>query len=141
MVNMPPRWPTVTPIWSTMLPRYPQDGPRQLTIAQNCLKTAQYNPRWAQDSSIWQQLPIRWSSDLLSHVASKSGRKQRRSLQIIIYNIHTREELCQLQPMMQHHTHASSIVGHAYVEVLHSLGDVQTCDGVQPSQYSTNTST
>jgi hypothetical protein len=60
-------------------------APRQPNMAQDAPKTAQHGPRWPQDNPRWQQLLIRWSLDLLSHLASKEGRRQRRSLQNITH--------------------------------------------------------
>jgi hypothetical protein len=96
----------MTPRWPKMLPRWPQDGPN---TAQDSHKkaqhgprwpeTAQDGPRWPQDNPRWQQLLICWSSDLLSHLASKWDRRQRRSLQIrhtlsSIGQVHRRSKTC-----------------------------------------------
>jgi hypothetical protein len=78
MVSMTPRWPKKPPRCSQdgpqpkMAPRLPQDSPTW----------PRDSPRWPPDNPRCQQRLIRWSPDLLSHLASKARRRQRRSLQI-----------------------------------------------------------
>jgi hypothetical protein len=77
--NMAKDVPKIAPRWPQYSPRWPQHGPK---TAQHGPKTDQHGPTWPQDNRRLQQLLIRWSLDLLSHLHSKGGRRQRRSLHI-----------------------------------------------------------